>query len=153
MHMIQDACNLRYKRMPIHHFTYAMPNARNAQRKAIHMLQSSSHRPTQEFKHTPSSPHKRVKVAWSSVWWKYRLVGHVWVHGSKLSSLMCSPLMIYVDPSENDTSPLMCLILEWSTGFFATLMVLCYHIEVWHGYTPHRCHSWCMWSKGAESNN
>jgi hypothetical protein len=25
--------------MPIHHVTYAMPNARNAQRKAIHMLQ------------------------------------------------------------------------------------------------------------------
>jgi hypothetical protein len=24
--------------MPIHHVTYAMPNARNAQRKAIHML-------------------------------------------------------------------------------------------------------------------
>jgi hypothetical protein len=29
--------------MPIHHVTYAMPNARNAQRKAIHMLQRSSH--------------------------------------------------------------------------------------------------------------
>jgi hypothetical protein len=25
--------------MPIHNVTYAMPNARNAQRKAIHMLQ------------------------------------------------------------------------------------------------------------------
>jgi hypothetical protein len=29
--------------MPIHHVTYAMPNARNAQREAIHMLQRSSH--------------------------------------------------------------------------------------------------------------
>jgi hypothetical protein len=29
--------------MPIHHVTYAMPNARNAQRKAIHMLERSSH--------------------------------------------------------------------------------------------------------------
>jgi hypothetical protein len=29
--------------MPIHHVTYAMPKARNAQRKAIHMLQRSSH--------------------------------------------------------------------------------------------------------------
>jgi hypothetical protein len=43
--------------------------------------------PTQEIKHTPSSHHKRVKVAWSRGWWKYRLVGHVRVHGSRLSSL------------------------------------------------------------------
>jgi hypothetical protein len=75
--------------MPIHHVTYAMQNARNAQRKAIHMLQKKlshethkppaprgevkrarHHRqkrapthPTQEIKHTPSSPRKRVKVA------------------------------------------------------------------------------------------
>jgi hypothetical protein len=37
MHAILDT------RVPIHHVTYAMPNARNAQRKAIHMLQRSSH--------------------------------------------------------------------------------------------------------------
>jgi hypothetical protein len=43
--------------------------------------------------------------------WKYRLVGHVWVHGSRLSSLSLHWL------SENDTS-LLC------TGFFATLMAL-----------------------------
>jgi hypothetical protein len=24
---------------------------------------------------------------------------------------------------------------------------------VGHGYTPHQSHSWCMRSKGAESNN
>jgi hypothetical protein len=29
--------------MLIHHVTYAKPNARNAQKKAIHMLQRSSH--------------------------------------------------------------------------------------------------------------
>jgi hypothetical protein len=29
----------------------------------------------------------------------------------------------------------------------------CYHIEVGHGYTPHQSRSWCMKSKGAESNN
>jgi hypothetical protein len=29
----------------------------------------------------------------------------------------------------------------------------CYHIEVGQGYTPHQSHSWCMKSKGAESNN
>jgi hypothetical protein len=29
----------------------------------------------------------------------------------------------------------------------------CHHIEAGYGYTPHQSHSWCMWSKGAESNN
>jgi hypothetical protein len=47
MRMIQNACNLRYKdaytSCYICHATYAMPNARNAQRKDIHMLQRSSH--------------------------------------------------------------------------------------------------------------
>jgi hypothetical protein len=33
-----------------------MLNVRNAQKKAIHMLQRSSHTPTQEIKQTPSSP-------------------------------------------------------------------------------------------------
>jgi hypothetical protein len=51
--------------MPIHHVTYAMPNAKFTQWKAIHMLQRSSHTPTQEIKLTPSSILKRVKVAWS----------------------------------------------------------------------------------------
>jgi hypothetical protein len=49
--------------MPIHHVIYAIPNARNVERKAIHMLQRSSHTPTQEIKQTPSSRRKRVKVA------------------------------------------------------------------------------------------
>jgi hypothetical protein len=29
--------------MPIHHVTYAMPNARDAQKKAIHMLHKELH--------------------------------------------------------------------------------------------------------------
>jgi hypothetical protein len=40
--------------------------------------------PTQEIKHTPSSPRKRVKVACSRSLVKNRLVGHVWVHGTTL---------------------------------------------------------------------
>jgi hypothetical protein len=40
--------------------------------------------PTQEIKHTPSCPPaKEWKLLDLGVWWKYRLVGHVWVHGSK----------------------------------------------------------------------
>jgi hypothetical protein len=36
---------------------------KDAQRKAIHMLQGAPTHPTQEIKHTPSSPCKQVKVA------------------------------------------------------------------------------------------
>jgi hypothetical protein len=51
------------------------------------------------------------------VWWKYQLVGHVWVHGPKLSFLSTLSLRKWYLTS-------MCLVLEWSTGFFATLMAL-----------------------------
>jgi hypothetical protein len=81
--------------MPIHHVTYAMPNARNTQRKLYICYKGAPTHPTQEIKHTPT-PRKRVKVAWSRGLWKYRLVGHVWVHDSKLSflSLRCLSEMI-----------------------------------------------------------
>jgi hypothetical protein len=52
MHATEDT------KTPIDHVTYAMQNARNAQRKAIYMLQKISHTPTQEIKQTPSSPRK-----------------------------------------------------------------------------------------------
>ena len=81
------------------------------------------------------------------VWWKYRLVVHVWVHGSKLSSLSLRCL------SENDTSLLCAWFWNGALGSLQRLWHWCYHIEVEHGYTPHQSHSWCMWSKGAESNN
>jgi hypothetical protein len=51
--------------MPIHHLTYAMLNARNAQRKLYICYKGAPTHPTQEIKHTPSSPRKQVKVAWS----------------------------------------------------------------------------------------
>jgi hypothetical protein len=47
----------------------------------------------------------------------------------------------------------MCLVLEWSTGFLATLWHSCYHTWEVHGNTPHQSHSACIWSKAAESNN
>jgi hypothetical protein len=47
----------------------------------------------------------------------------------------------------------MCLVLEWSTGFLATLMalVLSHMRGTWN--TSHQSHSVCMWSKAAGSNN
>jgi hypothetical protein len=103
--------------------------------------------PTQEIKHTPSSPRKRVKVAWSRGLVKISASGHVWAHGSKLSFLSLHCL------SENDTSLLCAWFWNGALGSLQRLWNWCCHIEVGHGYTPHQSHSWCMWSKGAESNN
>jgi hypothetical protein len=104
--------------MHIHHVTYAIPNPRNAQRKAIYMLQRSSHTPTQEIKHTPSSPRKRVKVAWSrglvKISASWSCVG-TWIKAIfPFSTLSLRKWYL--------TS--MCLVLEWSIGFFPTLMAL-----------------------------
>jgi hypothetical protein len=74
--------------------------------------------PTQEIKHTPSSPCKWVKVAWSrglvriSASWS--CVG-TWIKAiSPFSTLSLRKWYL--------TS--MCLVLEWSTRFFAMLMAL-----------------------------
>jgi hypothetical protein len=92
-------------------------------------------------------PANEWKLLDLGVWWKYRLVGHVWVHGSKLSFLSLRCL------SENDTSLLCTWFWNEALGSLQHLWHWCYHIEVGHGYTPHQSHSWCMKSKGAESNN
>jgi hypothetical protein len=132
----------------IHHVTYATPSARNAQRKDIHMLQRSSHTPNSRNQtHTKLPPANEWKLLDLGIWWKYRLVGHVWVHGSKLSFLSLRCL------SENDTSLVCVWFWNGALGSLQRLWHWCYHIEVGHGYTPHQSHSWCMWSKGAESNN
>jgi hypothetical protein len=103
--------------------------------------------PTQEIKHTPISPANEWKLLDLGVWWKYQLVGHVWVHGSKLSSISLRCL------SENDTSLLCAWFWNGELGSLLHLWHWCCHIEVGHRYTPHQSHSWCMWSKGSESNN
>jgi hypothetical protein len=81
------------------------------------------------------------------VWWKYRLVGHVWVHGSRLSSLYLHC------PSENGISLLCAWFWNGALSSLQRLWHWCCHIEVGQEYTPHQNHSRCMWSKGAESNN
>jgi hypothetical protein len=73
--------------------------------------------PTQEIKHTPSSPRKRVKVAWSrglvKISASWSCVG-TWIKATFPFSTFSQKWYL--------TS--MCLVLEWSTGFFATLMAL-----------------------------
>jgi hypothetical protein len=74
--------------------------------------------PTQVIKHTPSSPRKRVKVAWSK--------GLVKVPTSwSCVATWIKAIFPYSTLSLRKwylTS--MCLVLEWSIGFFATLMAL-----------------------------
>jgi hypothetical protein len=74
--------------------------------------------PTQEIKQTPSSPRKRVKVAWSrglvKISASWSCVG-TWIKAMFPFSTL-SLVKRYL------TS--MCLVLECRTGFFATLMAL-----------------------------
>jgi hypothetical protein len=106
MHMIQIACNLRYKdaytscyichakckKCTKKSYTYATKELPHTQ-----LMKSNTHR---------APPANEWKLLDLGVWWKYRLVGHVWVHGSKLSFLSLRCL------SENDTS-LLC-VLFWN---------------------------------------
>jgi hypothetical protein len=110
--------------MPIHHVTYAMHNARNAQRKLYICYKGAPTHPTQEIKHTPSPPRKRVKVAWSRALVKisasWSCVG-TWIKAIfPFSTLSLRKWYL--------TS--MCLVLEWSTGFFATLITLMWDMGI-----------------------
>jgi hypothetical protein len=58
------------------------------------------------------------------IWWKYQLVGHVRVHGSRLSSLSLHCL------SENDTSLLCAWFWNGALGSLQLLWHWCCHIEV-----------------------
>jgi hypothetical protein len=74
--------------------------------------------PTQEIKHTPSSPRKREKVAWSRSLVKisasWSCVG-TWINAIfPFSTLSLRKRYL--------TS--MCLVFEWSTGIFVMLMAL-----------------------------
>jgi hypothetical protein len=50
-------------------------------------------------------------------WWKYQLAGHVWVHGWRILPFLTLSLRKRYLTS-------ICLVLEWSTEFFAILMAL-----------------------------
>jgi hypothetical protein len=103
------------------------------------MLQRSSHTRTQEIKHTPSSPRKRVKVAWSRSLVKisdsWSCVG-TWIKAIfHFSTLSLRKWYLIA----------MCLVLEWSTGFFATLMalVLSHCSGTWVYSSPKVTHGLC----------
>jgi hypothetical protein len=90
---------------------------------------------TKELPHTQlkrsnthqAPPANEWKLLNLGVWLKYRLVGHVWVHGSKLSFLSLCCL------SENDTSLPCAWFWNGALGSLQRLWHWCYDIEVGHG--------------------
>jgi hypothetical protein len=148
MHMIQNACNLRYKDAYTScYICHAKMLEMQKWKLYIYVTKELPQTQLKKSNTRQAPPANEWKLLDLGVWWKYRLVGHVWVHGSRLSSVSLRCLL------ENDTS----LLCAWSwneaLGSLQHLWNWCYHIEVGHGYPPHQSHSWCMWSKGAESNN
>jgi hypothetical protein len=118
MHIIQNACNLRYKDAYTSCYICNAKCKKCIKESYTYATKRTPTHPTQEIKHTPSSPHKRVKLVWSR--------GLVKI----LASWSCVGTWIKVIFPFSTLSlrkwylTSMCLVLEWSTGFFATLMAL-----------------------------
>jgi hypothetical protein len=74
--------------------------------------------PNQEIKHTPSSPRKRVKVTWSGG--LVKISASLSCVGTYIKAIF--PLSTLSLRKWYRTS--MCLVLEWRTSFFDTLMTL-----------------------------
>jgi hypothetical protein len=147
MHMIQNACNLRYKDAYASCYICHAKCKKCIKESYTYAIKELPHTQLKKSSKHQAPPANEWKLLDLGVWWKYRLVGHVWVHGTKLSSLSQHCL------SENDISLLCAWFWNGALGSLQHLWHWCYHIEVEHGYTPHQSHSWCMKSKGAESNN
>jgi hypothetical protein len=64
MHVIQMHANLRYK-YAYRSWYICNAKCKNAQKESYTYATKELPPPTQETKHTPSFPHKRVKVDWS----------------------------------------------------------------------------------------
>jgi hypothetical protein len=147
MHMRQNACNLRYKDAYTWCYICHAKCKKCTKKSYTYATKELPHTQLKKSNTHQAPPANEWKLLDLGVWWIYRQVGHVWVHGSKLFSLSQHYL------SKNGTS----LLCAWfSNGALDSLQRLwhwCCHIEVGHRYTPHQSHSWCMWSKGAESNN
>jgi hypothetical protein len=117
MHMIQNACNLRYKDAYTSCCT-CHAKCKKCIKETIHMLQRSSHTPTQEIKHTPSSPRKRGKVAWS------RGLVKISASQSCVGTWIKEIFPFSTLSLRKWYLTFMCLVWEWSTRFFATLRAL-----------------------------
>jgi hypothetical protein len=131
MHMIQNACNLSYKD------DYTSWYKCNA--KCKECTKESYTYTTKELPNTNSRnqtntklpPHKLVKVSWSrglvKISASWSCVG-TWIKAISPTSMLALRKWYLTS---------MCLVLEWSTGFYATLMALVLSLWSGNGYTPH----------------
>jgi hypothetical protein len=123
------SCNLRFK----YAYTslYKM-QCKHTQKESYTYATKKLPHPTQEIKHTQSSPHKRVKVACSrglvKILASWSCVG-TWIKAIFTFSTL-SFRKLYLTH--------MCLVLQWSTGFFATLvaLVLSHRSRTWVYSSP-----------------
>jgi hypothetical protein len=98
--MIQNVCNLRYKDAYTSCYICHAKCKKCTKESYTYATKEHPHTNSRNQTNTKLPPANEWKLLNLGVWWKYRLVGHVWVHGSKLSSLFLRCL------SENDTSHL-----------------------------------------------
>jgi hypothetical protein len=132
MHMIQNACNLRYKDAYTSCYICHAKCKKSTKESYTYATQELPHTQLKKSNTHQAPPSTDWKLLDLGVWWKYRLVGHVWVHGSRLSSQFLHCL------SENDISLLCAWFWNGALGSLQRLWHSCYHIEVGHGYTPHQ---------------
>jgi hypothetical protein len=112
MHMIQKACNLRYKDAYTSCYIWNTKCRKCIKENYTYATMELPHTQLKKSSKHQAPPAKEWKLLDLGVWWIYRLIGHVWVHGSKLSSLFQHYL------SENDIS----LLCAW---FWNEALVLC----------------------------
>jgi hypothetical protein len=146
MHMIQNACNLRYKDAYTSCYICHAKCKKCTRESYTYATKELPHNNSRNETHT-KLPRKRVKVAWSRGLVK---ISASWSSvGTRIKAIFpFSTLSL-----ENGTSLLCAWFWNEELGSLLHLWHWCCNIEAEHGYTPHQSHSWCMWSKIAESNN
>jgi hypothetical protein len=122
MNMIQNACNLRYKDAYTSCYKCHANSKKCTKESYTYATKELPHTHLKKSNKHQALPANKWKLLDLRVWWKYRQVGHVWVHGSKLSSLSLHCL------SENDTSLLCAWFWNGPLGSLQCFMAL----VLWH---------------------
>jgi hypothetical protein len=124
MHMIQNACNLRFKD--------AYTSCYICYAKCKKCKKESYTYATKELPHTQlnksnthqAPPANEWKLLDLGVWWKYRLVGHAWVHGSRLSQKMIPHFYVFCLGTEHwvlcNAYGTGAITLKWNMGILLT---------------------------------
>jgi hypothetical protein len=147
MHMIQNACNLRYKDAYTSCYICPAKCKKCTNESYTYATKKLPHTQLKKWNTHQAPPCKRVKVAWSrglvkiSASWS---CVDTWIKDIFPFSTL-SLIKWYL------TS--MCLVLEWRIGFFETLMalVLAHLRGTWVYSSPKSLMVYVI--KGAESNN